>query len=182
MAAKFRKIKIITVLTIMMTFSSVKCYAFPVWHEDFMRIAENVFVMLQQVQEIKNEIESNLSLIKEIQQGGYAAAANDLFANLKGDVYDRFGKNLDTLESRIKSSAEESINLARDKTQEATDRNEEMVTELIEETIEENQGETAVEEGKAKADAAAEAEKQKKKSIFQNLYERSQSNRTAGNN
>lgn len=61
---------------------------------DFSRIAENVKKTISQVTEIKAEIDSNIMILREIQNGGYAAAAGMLFSKIERGDYDRLGRNV----------------------------------------------------------------------------------------
>ncbi len=61
---------------------------------DFSRIAENVKKTINQITEIKAEIDSNLMILREIQNGGYGAAAGMLFSKIERGDYDRLTGNI----------------------------------------------------------------------------------------
>lgn len=98
MVFNIEKLGLITGMTLMIISVSGKCIAFPLPTADIKRIGSSVQVAMQQVMQIKQEIESNLAIAKEIQNGGYAAAAGDLFAKVQNGDYDRFGNNLKGLQ------------------------------------------------------------------------------------
>ncbi|MBQ9271962.1 MAG: hypothetical protein IJ218_06840 [Alphaproteobacteria bacterium] len=93
-----KKMGLITGLTLMIISIAGKSMAFPLPTADIKRIASSVQVAMNQALQIKQEIESNLLIVKEIQNGGYAAAAGDLFAKVQNGDYDRFGNNLKGLQ------------------------------------------------------------------------------------
>ena len=89
------KFMIIAVTGMMLTTTPKTANALiPLPSIDFSRIAENVKKVVNQVTEIKAEIDSNLMIIREIQNGGYAAAAGMLFSKIERGDYDKLGRNV----------------------------------------------------------------------------------------
>ena len=71
--------------------------AFPLPTQDLSRLAQSAKTTKLQIDEIYQEYQSNMHIIKQIQNGGYAAAARELFGKIQNGDYDRYGgmvKNL----------------------------------------------------------------------------------------
>ena len=94
MMARRRKIGIMSVFAIVIALASGRANAFPLVWSDVERLGTEVLNGIQQVSQIKNEIDSNMALIKEAQERGYAAAANDLIGKIQNGDLDRFGNEL----------------------------------------------------------------------------------------
>lgn len=86
-------------LAFMITMASSEAHAFgiPLLCMDIKRLISSVRVTMQQVMIIKQEIDSNMRIIKEIQNGGFAAAGAMIFDKIQNGDYDRFGQALSTM-------------------------------------------------------------------------------------
>lgn len=102
MRKNIAKISFLVVLNVAIIGSVNKAEAFPLPTLDISRITTAVQNTMHAVQEIKQEIESNLRIIQEIQNGGFMAAAGDLFGKIQNGDYDRFGQNLKAIRSNTK--------------------------------------------------------------------------------
>ena len=105
MRVDLKKCRFVATLAIMITFCAEKAMAFPLPTFDLKRIASGLIEAYYQVMEIKQEVDSNLRTIKEIVNGGYGAAAKDLFTSLKDGDFDRFGNSLYSMKSYAKQEA-----------------------------------------------------------------------------
>ena len=88
------KISFLVIFNMAIICSVNQAEAFPLPSLDISRIKTAIENTMHAVQEIKQEIESNIQIIKEIQNGGFMAAAGDLFGKIQAGDYDRFGQNL----------------------------------------------------------------------------------------
>ena len=89
------KLMILALASMMLTVAPRTANALiPLPSIDFSRIAENVKKTISQVTEIKAEIDSNLMILREIQNGGYGAAAGMLFSKIERGDYDRLTGNV----------------------------------------------------------------------------------------
>lgn len=108
MKTQLNKLMIIALTGMMLTTAPKKAEALiPLPSFDFTRISENVKKTINQVMEIKAEIDSNLMILREIQNGGFAAAAGMLFAKIENGDYDRLGGNIKGLKESMDVNAEE---------------------------------------------------------------------------
>ena len=101
------KISFLVIFNIAIIGSVNKAEAFPLPTLDISRIKTAVQNTMHAVQEIKQEIESNLRIIQEIQNGGYMAAAGDLFGKIQNGDYDRFGQNFKTIQFSVQDASDE---------------------------------------------------------------------------
>ena len=94
-------------LAFMITLASSKAYAFgiPLMSFDMKRIIDSARIIMQQVMIIKQEIDSNLAIIQEIQNGGFANAGAMIFSKIQNGDYDRFGNALSTVKSESQDIA-----------------------------------------------------------------------------
>lgn len=114
MAAK-RKVGFISVLALVITLASGRAEAYPLVWSDIQRIGTSVLNSIMQELQIKNEFDSNMALIKEIQERGYGAAADDLFNDLKSDISDEFGNVVSDVKKEAQTAAKDLQKLAEDK-------------------------------------------------------------------
>ena len=107
MMVKIGKNKMAIGLAFMITLASSKAYAFgiPLLSADMKRLIDSARMILQQVMIIKQEIDSNLAIIKEIQNGGFAAAGAMIFEKIQNGDYDRFGNALSTVKNESQDMA-----------------------------------------------------------------------------
>lgn len=140
------KTGLITVFAIMIISFAGKALAFPLPTGDIKRIGSSVQVAMQQVMQIKQEVESNLNIIKEIQNGGYAAAAGDLFAKIQNGDYDRFGENLTGLKDSTYDATHNAQKVKERKEKQEAERKQKEQEALEKEKIAREKGEKVVEE------------------------------------
>lgn len=88
-----------------LTFSSHNSMAFPLPTMDMGRLAQSAKTVKLQIDDIKAEIESNMHIIKQIQNGGYAAAAKELFGKVQNGEYDRYGSMVKNLGATLGDAA-----------------------------------------------------------------------------
>ena len=107
MMVKISKNKLAIGLAFMITFTSSRAYAFgiPLLSNDIKRLIDSARIILQQVMIIKQEIDSNLAIIKEIQNGGFASAGAMIFDKIQNGDYDRFGNALTSVQNESKNMA-----------------------------------------------------------------------------
>ena len=146
MVFKKCKMGLLTILVLVIISVAGKAWSFPLPTNDFQRIASSVQVGMQQVMQIKQEIESNLNIIKEIQNGGYAAAAGDLFAKIQNGDYDRFGDNLKGLKSSTYDATHSAQKVKERKEKEEADRQAKEKAELEKQKAAKEKGDAAAEE------------------------------------
>lgn len=81
------------------------CLAFPLPTTDIKRIGQSLKQTKLLVDQYKQEVESNLQIIKQIQNGGYAAAAGALFGKIANGDYDRFGSMYKDIGANLQTAA-----------------------------------------------------------------------------
>ena len=81
------------------------CFAFPLPTLDIKRIGQSLKQTKLMVDQYKQEVESNLQIVKQIQNGGYAAAAGALFGKIANGDYDRFGSMYKDIGANLKTAA-----------------------------------------------------------------------------
>lgn len=170
----FRRILILSIVYIVMIAFSSNCIAFPLPTFDIKRIAENVKKTSNQITEIKQEVESNLQIAREIQNGGYGAAAGDLFAKASNGDYGRFGENVKIVKASFKKKEAETLEKSQ-----IEEENKAVAKKVAEEKAEEQ----LVKNEKAEAAAKEQTEKNletKKKNIFNKIL--TDSNKTKAYN
>ncbi len=175
---KFKRTLIIT----LMAFGFVgKAYAFPLPTLDLKEAVQSVQNIANQLQEIKQQIESNLQAAMQIANEGYAAAANDLFGKISSiGGLDRFGNNIKGMIDSAKSSLKEVQSTIENQKKEIAMRANGMMSELAKQ-------QAALERAGAQANAIRdlaerEVEKQKQeaekqKSNFNRAYNWLEGNR-----
>ena len=107
MMVKIGKNKMAVGLAFMITLASSKAYAFgiPLLSADMKRLIDSAQMIMQQVSIIKQEIDSNLAIIQEIQNGGFASAGAMIFDKIQNGDYDRFGNALSSVKSESQDMA-----------------------------------------------------------------------------
>lgn len=146
MMFKKYRMGLITILILVIISVAGKCWAFPLPTADIKRIGSSIQVTMQQVMQIKQEIESNLHIIEEIQNGGYAAAAGDLFAKIQNGDYDRFGDNLKGLKSSTYDATHSAQKVKERKEKEEAERKERERKALEKEKAAKEKGDAVAEE------------------------------------
>ena len=169
MIIKQQRTGLITVLTFMIISIAGESLAFPLATNDIKRVAASVQTTANQAVQIKQEYDSNMKIIKEIQNGGYAAAAGDLFGKIQNGDYDRFGDNLKNTKDAIYDGTHGAQKVAERKQKEEAKRLEAEKKALAEEA-----------EARANATANAQAaHKKANKSFFGRAYDWIKGNRLA---
>ncbi|MBR1601608.1 MAG: cell envelope integrity protein TolA [Alphaproteobacteria bacterium] len=109
MMVNINRFKILTGVAFMITLAVSDAKAFPLLCSDPSRLVASARVTMQEIMIIKQEVESNLKIIEEIRNGGFAAAGAMIFNKIQNGDYDRFGKAL----SNVKTNAQDmSVNVA----------------------------------------------------------------------
>ena len=106
MMLKKVKLGVIAVAILLITGVIQTAEAYPLPTLDLNKLLGNARIVMNQVQEIKAEIESTMQIVKEIQHGGYGAAVNDLFGKIENGDFDRFGNRLKTIKSAVQDSSD----------------------------------------------------------------------------
>ena len=120
MTALNKSLRFILVLAFMITLNSGRAEAFI--NFDIQRVGSAIMNGLQQGLQIKNEIDSNIAMIKEAQSRGYAQAAQDLFGKVKNGEFDRFGENLKGLQDNAFNATHSAQAVEQHKAKEEEDR------------------------------------------------------------
>ncbi len=139
-------------------------FAFPLPTMDMTRLAQSAKTVKLQIDQVKQEIESNMHIIQQIQNGGYAAAARELFGKVQNGDYDRFGALMQDLGVNLEISAKSAQAVASKR-----EKRKEINVGLAKAEAERKQ--KAAEKAKAQAEAAVnENVEQAKKSGFNRAY------------
>lgn len=123
-----------------------KAWAYPVPTIDFKRIISSVQVTMNQTMQIKQEVESNINIVKEAQNTGYAAAAGDLFTKVQDGELDRFGNDLKGFKESTNEAANSVQKLKEQKEKLSDKRQLEEVEELAKEKAAKDRGDAIAEE------------------------------------
>lgn len=99
------KFFILSLVSLIVLDSGNVCQAFPLPTADMKRIASSARTVKLQVDQVRQEIQSNMQIIKMIQNGGYAAAAGALFGKIENGDYERFGTMFGDLKDSVKDGA-----------------------------------------------------------------------------
>ena len=169
MTALKKNLKFIAVLALMVTLNSGRAEAFI--NFDIQRVGSAIMNGLQQGLQIKNEIDSNIAMIKEAQSRGYAQAAQDLFGKVKNGDFDRFGENLKGLQDNAFEATHSAQDVEQRKAKEEEDRKAEMEKMLRKE-------EEARKAAEGSSDAAHSAAKAKEP-FWKKTYNWLKNNRSA---
>lgn len=160
---------LITVLSFVIISIAGESLAYPLPTNDVKRIASSVQTVANQAVQIKQEYENNMKIVQEIQNGGYAAAAGDLFGKIQNGDYDRFGDNLKNTQNAIYDGTHSAQKVAERKKLEEAKR-----LEAEKRALEEEQA------ARANATANAKTAHQKaNKSFFGRAYDWIKGNRLA---
>ena len=103
MMVNIKKFNILAGVAFMITFAAPEAKAFPLLCSDPSRLIASFKVTMQEIMIIKQEVESNLQIVEEIKNGGFAAAGAMIFDKIQNGDYDRFGKAL----SNVKTNAQD---------------------------------------------------------------------------
>lgn len=163
------QISLITVLSFVIISIAGESLAYPISTNDVKRVAASVQGVSMKAVQIKQEYENNLKIIQEIQNGGYAAAAGDLFGKIQNGDYDRFGDNI--------KNAREDIYNGTHSAKKVDERKKKLEAERLE-----AEKKALAEEQEARANATANAKaahKKANKSFFGRAYDWIKGNRLA---
>lgn len=164
------RIKLAAGLALMITLVAPESKAFPLLCSDPSRLASSYRVMSQEVAIIKQEIESNLNIIKEIQNGGFAAAGAAIFGKIQNGDYDRFGKSVNALERQSKELTMSQEELDKARAEEQKKREAEMERMKQENIEKQQQAERMQALRSAEERAKEEAKSQRGDNIFSSAY------------
>lgn len=138
--------------------------AFPLPTQDMARLAQSAKATKLQIDEIYQEYQSNMHIIQQIQNGGYAAAARELFGKIQNGDYDRYGGMVKNLGVSLETGAANAQAVASKK-----EKRKEINEKLAKKELERKK--KAAEEAKAKADQKQkESEGLAKKSAWDKAY------------
>ena len=103
-----KRIKIVAGMAFMITLYSSRAFAFgiPLLCGDMGNLVASAKVIMSEVMIIKQEVESNLRIIEEIRNGGFAAAGAMIFEKIQNGDYDRFGQSLTNIKNEGKNATE----------------------------------------------------------------------------
>ena len=107
MMVKIKKFKLLASFAFMTICMTPEAKAFPLLCADFGRLANTVQVTANEIMIIKQEIDNNMKIIKEIQNGGFAAAGAMIFSNIQSDELDRFGNMWSDAKSQLDSMSQD---------------------------------------------------------------------------
>lgn len=182
MIGYINKRKLMWTTVLMITFGAEKAMAFPLPTFDLKRIATGLRDAYYQVMEIKQEVESNLKIIKEITNGGYGAAAKDLFAKIQNGDYDRFGNNLFSLGEYAKAGKSNFQSFKDQKERENELRSQGMAEDVAREQAQlEGAGKRAATERARQEALRNRSNKEKNDTFFNNAYDWLKDNRSVTN-
>ena len=160
MMAKKKNLEALSILVFVITLMSGRAEAFI--NFDVKRVGTAVMNGVQQGLQIKSEIDSNLAMVKDIQNRGFAATAQDLFGRIQNGEYDRFGDMLTGLKENAMDATQSAQEVKARKDREEADREAKMEAMLRAEEA----ARKAAEPGSAEAHAQMKA----KQSIWKNAY------------
>lgn len=180
MRSNLIKSKFILATTFMIAYSGA-AYAFPLPTFDMSRMSEAARMTANQIIEIKLEIESNYRIIQEIQNGGFGAAAGDLFSKIQNGNYDRFGNNLRSLKDEADLSVERYKETQAAKAREMELRAEGMSEELAREQATKESAERQATAAMQKAEKDAQSRETRKNTALNNTYNWLKNNRSVTN-
>ena len=138
--------------------------AFPLPTQDMARLAQSAKTTKLQIDEIYQEYQSTMHIIKQIQNGGYAAAAKELFGKIQNGDYDRYGGMVKNLGVSLETGAANAQAVASKK-----EKRKEINEKLAEKELQRKK--EAAEEAQAKAEQKQkESEGLAKKSAWSKAY------------
>ncbi len=157
-------IVVCTLASLLIYMWSSVCMAYPLPTVDWKRLGDSAKQASQIAKQVQIEVQSNLNIIRQIQNGGYAAAAGELFGKIERGDYDRYGK----MYADSKQVLEDGADATKKKKEEEAkvkEKNQETAAKTAEETAKDNA------EAQKQADAAQKANNEKaKKSKWSQAY------------
>lgn len=103
MEAFNKKVNVAVGTMLMVIGLASRANAFPLPTMDIKGVMTQVQTYMTLVQEVQSSVTRTQHIIKEIQNGGFGAAVNDLFGMIDCEECDRFGNSLKTLEEMAES-------------------------------------------------------------------------------
>ena len=100
------KLVVCTLASLLIYMWSSACMAFPLPTADWKRLGDSAKQAMQIAKQVQIEVQSNMYIIKQIQNGGYAAAAGELFGKIARGDYDRYGQMFADSKQVLKDGAE----------------------------------------------------------------------------
>lgn len=175
--AKKMKLGMIAMAILLITGLAGESVAFPVPATDHSQIAESAKVTINQVKEIKAQVDEIRKIGKEIANGGYAQGVEDLFGNEeKEGVLDRFGNSLKNVKSSMKRSEKKKKKDIEDAEEDKEDRTQDAAKETAKQDASAEQGKKeALQETKNIAKASRQAAE------VENTYNFLKDNHSTGN-
>ncbi len=132
--------------------------------QDMARLAQSAKTIKLQIDEIYQEYQSNMNIIKQIQNGGYASAARELFGKVQNGEYDRYGGMVKNVGASLETGAANAQAVASKK-----EKRKEINEKLAEKELQRKKEEA--EKAQAKADQKQkESEGLAKKSAWSKAY------------
>ena len=100
------KLVVCTLASLLIYMWPSACMAFPLPTADWKRLGDSAKQAMQIAKQVQIEVQSNMYIIKQIQNGGYAAAAGELFGKIARGDYDRYGQMFADSKQVLKDGAE----------------------------------------------------------------------------
>ena len=95
-----------TLASLLICMYSSVCVAYPISTRDWSRLRDSAKQAAEIAKQAYTEVKSNLNIVKQIQNGGYAAAAGELFGKVENGDYDRYGKMFADSKQVLKDGAD----------------------------------------------------------------------------
>lgn len=145
-------------------YSSVCVALTPLSTRDWSRLRDSAKQGAEIAKQAQTEIKSNLNIIKQIQNGGYAAAAGELFGKVENGDYDRYGKMFADSKQVLKDGAD-ATKKKKEEDAKIQEKNQETAAKAAEEIAKDNK------EAQKQADAVQKVNNEKaKKSKWSQAY------------
>lgn len=158
------KLVVCTLASLLIYMWSSACMAFPLSTVDWKRLGDSAKQAMQIAKQVQIEVQSNMYIIKQIQNGGYAAAAGELFGKIARGDYDRYGQIFADSKQVLKDGAE-ATKKKKEEDAKIQEKNQETAAKAAEEIAKSN------EEAQKQADAAQKVNNEKaKKSKWSQAY------------
>ena len=145
-------------------YSSVCVALTPLSTFDRSRVGASLKHGAEIAKQVQIEIKSNLNIIKQIQNGGYAAAAGELFGKVENGDYDRYGKMFADSKQVLKDGAD-ATKKKKEEDAKVQEKNQETAAKAAKEIAKDNK------EAQKQADAVQKVNNEKaKKSKWSQAY------------
>lgn len=137
-------------------YSSVCVALTPMPTRDWNRLLASGKHGVQIANQVKTEVKSNLDIIKQVQHGGYGAAAGELFGKIENGDYDRYGKMFADSKQVLKDGAD-ATKKKKEEDAKVQEKNQETAAKAAEEIAKDNK------EAQKQADAVQKVNNEKAK-------------------